>query len=561
MKKTLTINLSGIVFHIDEDAYEALNNYINKIKNNFSASEGRDEIIADIESRIAELFTSKISTSSQVITISHITEIIGIMGKPEDYIAEGATEQNTDSKEQQYTQQESTQRTKKRVFRDPDDRVFGGVCSGISAYFDIDPIFIRIAFAIAFFGYGTGLFLYILLLVIIPKARTTADKLEMRGEAVNIDSISKTIKEEVEQFKKTASGFKTELKNGVNTLNEEVNDFSSRMTKKSTPDKIKTGANKFADFLTQLFTSVFKVFGKVAVGAVVVISCIILFALLGILFSDNSININNGSEHLQTSFSYLASFIFNDKNLFVLAIVALVLLIGLPLISLIYSGIRFLFGVKHKTKIFNYITAILWSIGLIISFFVVMAIVKDFSAKAKESENYILNPTKSNTIYIKTKTNLISEDEKDTGALFEDDDFTFYINDNKLCLSRVELNVIPSLNDSFQLSISKLAQGSNKKEAIDRATKIDYSFTQNDSVLSLDYLLKLDEESKFRNQRIKLNLKVPEGKSVYFDKSAMRIIYDIENETNTLDSDMLNHTWMMRNKTLVCTDCKSKQPE
>ena len=176
MNKTLTINISGIVFNIEEDAYENLKNYLAQIKRHFQNEEGCDEIVADIESRLAELLKSKTGASKQVLLNSDVEEAINVMGKPEDFGGEGQAEEKTNTKTA-YTG--STGR--RRVFRDPDNKVLGGVCSGIANYFDTDPLWIRLALVVMFFGFGSGFLLYIILWVIIPEAKTTAEKLEMRS--------------------------------------------------------------------------------------------------------------------------------------------------------------------------------------------------------------------------------------------------------------------------------------------------------------------------------------------------------------------------------------------
>ena len=139
MKKTFTINISGIIFHIDEDAFEKLSNYLNSIKSCFNSSDGKDEIIADIEARIAEMLQAKISDSKQVITIEDISEIIAVMGEPEQIGAENGAQTKSNY---------SSTETRKRLYRDSDNKVLGGVCSGIGAYFNIDPVWIRVAFVI-----------------------------------------------------------------------------------------------------------------------------------------------------------------------------------------------------------------------------------------------------------------------------------------------------------------------------------------------------------------------------------------------------------------------------
>tara|TARA_R110002073_G_scaffold27404_5_gene88466 strand:- start:906 stop:1496 length:591 start_codon:yes stop_codon:yes gene_type:complete len=193
MNKTVTANISGIVFHIEVDAYEKLNNYLNTIKSYFKSAEGADEIMADIEARIAELLKAG---PAEVVNMNDVNHIIETMGEPEQYIDEDA-EPSASGKEKSKAGFMS-----KRLFRDPDDNVIGGVCSGLGYYFGIDRIWFRVAFLIALFGFGTGIFVYLILWIIIPIPKTTAEKLEMKGEPVNIENIGNTIKEEFESLKK-----------------------------------------------------------------------------------------------------------------------------------------------------------------------------------------------------------------------------------------------------------------------------------------------------------------------------------------------------------------------
>lgn len=138
MNKTITMNLSGIIFHIEEDAYEMLNKYLSTIKGYFHDSEGRDEIMNDIESRIAEMLQEKVSTTKQAVLKMDVESVIAVMGKPEDFAGESAENAKNESKTEANAPFEGNKR--RRVFRDPDDAVVSGVCSGISNYFDLDPI-------------------------------------------------------------------------------------------------------------------------------------------------------------------------------------------------------------------------------------------------------------------------------------------------------------------------------------------------------------------------------------------------------------------------------------
>lgn len=186
MKKTISINLGGMVFNIDDDAYTLLKDYLSRVEKHYAPENSSSEILEDIEARMAELFRERMSASKQVITKTDVEQVINILGYPEDFSAEAGDE------EYHRPRRSGT----KRIYRDPDNRVLGGVCSGLGAYFNVDPLVFRIIFLVLFFGAGTGLILYIVLWIVIPEAKTTAQKLEMRGEPVNVSNIGKKVKEE-----------------------------------------------------------------------------------------------------------------------------------------------------------------------------------------------------------------------------------------------------------------------------------------------------------------------------------------------------------------------------
>jgi phage shock protein PspC (stress-responsive transcriptional regulator) len=198
MKKTLIINLANQVFHIDEDAFNRLREYLDRIESHFADKDERSDISSDIETRIAELFGQRLTQQKQVITIQDVEEIIRIMGDPGEIGGE----------EQAKTYDHSTASKSKRLYRDPDNRVLGGVCGGIGQYFKIDPLIIRIVFLVIFFGFGIGLLIYIILWIVVPEARTTAQILEMRGDPVNASNIGNFVKDEFESVKRNFQGKK-----------------------------------------------------------------------------------------------------------------------------------------------------------------------------------------------------------------------------------------------------------------------------------------------------------------------------------------------------------------
>lgn len=190
MNRILSINISGTVFQIEEDAYDMLRTYMEKLKFHFRDNDGSQEIVDDIESRIAEMFTTDPGKHT-FISKRHVEKVMEIMGSPSQF---------GDKEHSEFVP--SARPAYRRLFRDPEGRILGGVCSGLGAYFNTDPLWVRILFLIAFFGFGSGLLVYLILWVIVPEAKTAADRLEMRGERVTIDNIERSIREEFERVKK-----------------------------------------------------------------------------------------------------------------------------------------------------------------------------------------------------------------------------------------------------------------------------------------------------------------------------------------------------------------------
>lgn len=195
MNKTVTINIAGLVFHIDEDAYNRLDAYINAVRNSIQ-QEDKEEIVEDIEARIAELFSDRIDQQSGVIRMNQVDEIIEIMGKPEDYFIE---EEGYVAKEEGFTTSKGT----KKIYRDGERRILGGVCAGIGHYLNVDVVWIRVLFILLFFLYGLSTLVYLILWIIIPKARTVPEVLEMKGEQVNISNIEKQFRQGISRSYQT----------------------------------------------------------------------------------------------------------------------------------------------------------------------------------------------------------------------------------------------------------------------------------------------------------------------------------------------------------------------
>jgi phage shock protein PspC (stress-responsive transcriptional regulator) len=192
MKITLSVNLGGYSFNIDEDAYEELKIYLKNLELHFAGEQSSSEILSDIETRMAELFRGKMTGYKQVITIHDVRDVMAVLGTPED-IADNTGKSARDK---------FSTPGYHRMYRDPDNRIIGGVCSGMGAYWNVDPIIMRVIFAALILAGGLGILVYLILYIVLPEAKTTAQKIEMKGEPVNIHNIKESVKKEFDNVRK-----------------------------------------------------------------------------------------------------------------------------------------------------------------------------------------------------------------------------------------------------------------------------------------------------------------------------------------------------------------------
>jgi phage shock protein PspC (stress-responsive transcriptional regulator) len=544
MNKTVTINISGIIFHIEEDAFDKLSKYLSTIKGYFSKADGGSEIMSDIEARIAEMLQSKTSPVKQVVLMSDVDFVMDSMGKPEEFAGEAsenttASNENTDS----YASTDNGEPIKKRLHRDGDSKVLGGVCSGIGHYFGIDPVWIRIALLLMFFFGGTGFLLYLILWIAIPEAKTTAEKLAMKGEKADINNISKAVKEEAEHLKKRMEKYGEEFKNMAS---------DGRNMPRNTAEKI-------VDFLTDVLTNIGKVMIKV-IGVFMVIIGIIFFlglssSIFGLSFMTDS---SNGGDWIDL--------LLLDGQDFYLGIFGLIMFAGVPIIMMIYGGVKILFKIKYSNRWVNLSAGIIWLIGFLMVLYVGIKTGSDFNKTAKVRENFSV--VQKDTLYLKmheTPVNSAELHESDDDEEGEknyrrhsrgDNDYMIGTNNGvKYLLGHAQLNIIKSQTDRIEMVIVKEAKGGNKATASDRAKNISYVVSQTDSLIEFDNLFKVNNADKFRVQDLSIIVKLPVGKVIYLDKSLENMIYDIENVTNTYDGDMINRRWMMTENGLRCIDC------
>lgn len=342
MKKTLTVNLNGTVFHIDEDAYHLLDKYLDNLRIHFKREEGSDEIMNDFESRISELFNEKVRLGYQVITIGEVEEVIGRMGNPEEIFEEETTTQTENGKK---TTRESetvfvTGAPKRKLFRNPDDKILGGVASGIAAYFNWDPTLVRIILIALLFIIGPVLIpIYLVLWMIVPLARTASEKLEMRGESITLESIGKTV----------TGGF------------EKV---SSKVDAYMTSGEPRSTLQKTGDVVVQIAGTILKLLGILAAVILTPVLLFVLFILIIVVFA----LLVGGSGYLVsllpfTDWNGMAA--FSDSVLW-LGSIAVILAVGIPVGAVLYSIFAQLFRWKPVNQTVKWVFLALWIIGIVL---------------------------------------------------------------------------------------------------------------------------------------------------------------------------------------------------
>jgi phage shock protein PspC (stress-responsive transcriptional regulator) len=188
MKKIISVNLAGIVFKINDDAFGKLNSYLSHLEKHFKNEEGWQDIMEDMETRMSELLSERTNNGVKPVNLEDVEHLIKTIGDPSEFDSEENTAQQKSAKgeekkkEGHSSHQHAHHDRHRKLFRDPDDRVIFGVCSGLSNYFKIDPIILRILFVVAFFfGLGSPVIIYLILTMVIPKAKTYDEKTRMKG--------------------------------------------------------------------------------------------------------------------------------------------------------------------------------------------------------------------------------------------------------------------------------------------------------------------------------------------------------------------------------------------
>ena len=518
MNKTININLGGLVFHIDEDAYQKLTNYIEAIKRSLSKNSGQEEIIKDIEIRIGELISEKHTSDKQVISLGEVEEIISIMGQPEDYRIEG---DEPIKDEPIYTNSKIT----KKLYRDEENAAIGGVLAGLGHYFGVDKAILRVILLIMVFAWGTGFVAYIILWIAMPAAKTTSEKLEMRGEPVTISNIEKKVREEIE------------------SLTGKIKSTDFEGVKKD----LKSNGNKIKDAFSEILGSIINILAKV-VGALMIIAsvAILIVFLIGVLAFGTS-NFENFPFH---SFIELGN--FTDYPVWFFGLM-FYLAVSIPSIFVLLLGIKIISpSSKSIGSISKYVLLGIWiiAIGILISIGVKQASEYAYDGRVYEKQTINLNP--KDTLYIKFKNNdYYSKDIND------------YVEFN-VTKDSLNQDVVYSNSISFQIEktdellpyvkINKEAKGFSFEDANSRAGKIKYGFKITGNQLILDNYLITELKDKYRDQKVEIKLYLPKGTLFRVNSSVKNFDYS-DNSFFNLHTSSDEYIYNVANSQVKCLNC------
>ncbi|MDR0540679.1 MAG: DUF2807 domain-containing protein [Dysgonamonadaceae bacterium] len=313
MKKTLTVNLNGRVFNIDEDAYQLLDKYLRNLRIYFRKEDGSDEILADFEARIEELLSDRVRLGYSVITIAEVEQVIARMGRPGDF---GENEEDVREEKSAGCREDEFAQVKKKFYRNPDDKMFAGLCSGVAAYFGWNIVAVRIIVGILVPATSFWIVpVYLIGWLVIPEAVTAEQQLEMQGKPITVENIGKTVAAGMEERQRKAS---------------------------------KSGClASLVDFIVAFFKVCL-----VGLGLIIGILIIIIIVLFCVLFG-------LGTGILGGLIPWTdETFLFVEHP--TLATSAFCLIIGIPLIALVYTVISHLFKLKPVHPGVKWAGIILW---------------------------------------------------------------------------------------------------------------------------------------------------------------------------------------------------------
>lgn len=510
MKKTFNINIGNSIIHIEEDAYEILTVYLNEVKYHFSKNADDFEIVTDIENRIAEMFGEILSSQQkQVINIEDVKSVTAQMGSVKDFENSENEEEATAEQSGHFGAYQAAEGIKK-LYRDPDQAMVGGVCAGLGHYLDIEARWIRLAAFFSVFLGGSGVVAYLIMWIVIPVAQSKSEKMAMRGEEPNLRGFANS---------------------HLNPLIAQSRGFLA----------------EFFEFLGNFIQGAGRTFFKVIATGIVIFGSIMLLMLMGMmacLFGVWDSDVYN----------YFPLSIVNESYTSLLIIAAFVVF-AVPLLALVLFSVRVAFNRRPINKVFSFGLLIVWLAGIVLSVFYITKITMEFKEEAEFAQVSVL--TSRQTLFLNV----------DKSRFFtKEDSLNYQIDPDRYRGRRIlngrhnpfdaprnlRLRIEKSDNGKTVLLQNYSARGKTFDVALKNAQNIHYSFLQQDSVLNFSPNLQLTKKANWRDQKVDLLLKVPVGTVLKISRDMEWILnghyyWDCREESNAVITE-----WIMTDEGLKC---------
>ncbi|MGB3592346.1 MAG: PspC domain-containing protein [Nonlabens sp.] len=530
MNKTININLAGLFFHIDEDAYNRLQKYLAAVRRSFSGTSGADEIMADIEARIAELFLENRANDQQVVSIANVESMIEIMGQPEDYEVD----------EEIFEEPRSTRKTppyvfpQKKLYRDTVNGYVGGVSSGLGHYMGIDAIWVRVLWIILMIPSGGFIALiYILMWIVVPEAISSNDRLRMMGKEVNISNITDNARAD---------------------FNEVTGEQAGASHGNSIGQKSKRGSVRFFNTIGKIIKGFFKVLLKL-IGLVVFLTAVT--ALIGTIVSLVTVSfINIDGANLIQVFDIIVP---ADQSSWLL-VTAVVLLLIIPLFALAVLGLRLLVSnMKSINMPVKIAMLLVWIAALIFVLITILNIAasQSYQSTYVKNEELVMDDNQAYQLEINEDANeSISKGFYMNARWME---MVQYDGETRVSMDRLRTTIIPTTDSIASVKMIYLARGSSYEESKERAASIIYDYKISPSGFKGSDRIIIEKGTALADQKLKLIYRIPIGTKIKANKEFTRL-YDRYLENDSFREQFKpNRTYEILEKTIKCLDCELEE--
>ena len=425
---------------------------------------------------------------------------------------------------------------KKRLYRSPDSRVLAGVCGGLGAYFKMDPVIVRIIFVLLFFANGVGLLAYLILWIAVPKARTTSQLLEMKGEEVTVTNIQRTIRDQGQENPAADT-----VQDGQVTGDGTTKSFSAAQdyqSRKKESDTSAEAGRAILRVIAVVFGAFFVITG--ALGLIGLISTVVI----GQSAMGSWPLVWSPDIHVSGLFGH-----FITPEALTLGMISIALLTGLPLLAILFIGTKLIFRYKSNNTAITLGMVGVWLVALMVLIFVSAGQVGNYKSQTTltDTETIVCEPCP--TLFLSLGEDKYSDYYE---VDWDIDPFKVVnVDGENVMLGQPQFDIEPSGTDDIVMVFRKKARGKNHDDAVQNINDMVYQYQVTDSLITLDPWFLTGNESKWRDQRLEIILKLPVGKTVYLDKKLEEIIHDIDNVTNTLDEEMVGKFWTMKSEGLM----------